>query len=91
MGLAYNFRDLAHYHPSRKHRSMQAAMLLKEKLRVLTLDLKTMKGKALSSPLNKAFKAHLDTDTLSTTKPHLFQQVHTSKWCHTLVQEYTNH
>ena len=38
LGLAYSFRDSVLYHPSRKHGSIQADMVLEKELRVLHLD-----------------------------------------------------
>ena len=45
-----------------------------------------------------AFQAHSvrvlsphPTDTHTPNRSYLFQQGHTSKWCHSVVQEYTNH
>jgi hypothetical protein len=41
LGLAYRFRDLAHYPDAGKHGRVQADTVLKKELRVLHLDQKT--------------------------------------------------
>jgi hypothetical protein len=60
-------------------------------LRVLCLYPKAASGRLTSRQLEWGSYAHTHSDTPTPTRSHLFQQGHTSKWCHFLVQEYTNH
>jgi hypothetical protein len=55
---------------------MQVGMVLEDQ-RVLHLDLKATSRESISSTLG-ALKACLYNDTLPPTRPHLFQQDHTS-------------
>jgi hypothetical protein len=45
--MAYRFKGLIHYHHGGKHGSIQADMVLKEKLRVLHLDLKAARRRLM--------------------------------------------
>jgi hypothetical protein len=51
--MAYRFRGSVCYHHGKKHGIVQADVVLKEELRILHLDLNTVRRK-LSSPLGGA-------------------------------------
>jgi hypothetical protein len=79
LGLAYNLRDLVHYHCDWKHGSMQADMVLEKELRVLHLHPKAAIGgvfhtgwslstRRTQSPLPRRH---------TPSKPFLLQQGHT--------------
>jgi hypothetical protein len=73
LGLAYSFRGSIHYHPGRKHGSIQANTGLEKELRVLCLDPKEARRLSLgrSGAEEETFKAHPYSDTLPPTRPHL--------------------
>jgi hypothetical protein len=60
-------------------------------LRVLCLHPKAASGRLTSRQLGWGSYTHTHSDTPIPTRSHLFQQGHTSRWCHSLVQGYTNH
>jgi hypothetical protein len=60
-------------------------------LRVLHLHPKAASGRLTSRQLEWGSYAHTHSGTPTPTRSHLFQQGHISKWCHSLVQGYTNH
>jgi hypothetical protein len=70
--------------------SIQAGMAQAE-LRVLCLHSKAASGRLTSRQLGWGSYAYNHNDTPIPTRSHLFQQGHTSRWCHYLVQGYTNH
>ena len=77
--------------PSRwEHGSIQAGMV-QEELRVLYLHPKAASGRLTSRQLGWGSYTHTHSDTPIPTRSHLFQQGHTFRWCHSLVQGYTNH
>jgi hypothetical protein len=87
LGLAYRFSPLS----SRwEHGSIQAGMV-QEELRVLCLHPKAASGRLTSRQLGWESYTHTHSDTPIPTRSHLFQQGHTFRWCHSLVQGYTNH
>jgi hypothetical protein len=73
-----------------EHGSIQAGMV-QEELRVLRLHSKAASGRLTSRQLGWGSYAYTHSDTPIPTRSHLFQQGHTSRWCHSLVQGYTNH
>jgi hypothetical protein len=73
-----------------EHGSIQAGMA-QEELRVLCLNPKAASGRLTSRQLGWGSYTHTHSDTPIPTRSHLFQQGHTSRWCHSLVQGYTNH
>jgi hypothetical protein len=73
-----------------EHGSIQSGMVQAE-LRVLSLHPEAASGRLTSRQLGWESYAYTHTDTPTLTRSHLFQQGHTSKWCHSLVLEYTNH
>jgi hypothetical protein len=73
-----------------EHGSIQAGMA-QEELRVLCLHPKAASGRLTSRQLGWGCYTHTHSDTPIPTRSHLFQQGHTFKWCHSLVQGYTNH
>jgi hypothetical protein len=75
--MAYIFRGLVHYHHSRKHGSVLADMVLEE-LRVLHLDTKVTRKKLFSRKLGEESQSLPHSDTRSSRRPHLLQEVHTS-------------
>jgi len=85
LGLAYSFRDLVHHHHSGKLGSVQADLVLKEP-RVLHLDPKAGRKRCSSAGSQEVglipsgwslsignLKAHLQSDVLLSTRPHLLQ------------------
>jgi hypothetical protein len=70
--------------------SIQAGMA-QEELRVLCLHPKAASGRLTSRQLGWGTYTQTHSDTPVPTRSHLFQQGHTFRWCHSLVQEYTNH
>jgi hypothetical protein len=73
-----------------EHGSIQAGMV-QEELRVLCLHPKAASGRLTSRQLGWGSYTHTHSDTPIPTRSHLFQQGHTSRWCHSLVQGYSNH
>ena len=73
-----------------EHGSIQAGMV-QEELRVLCLHPKAASGRLTSRQLGWGSYTHTHSDTPIPTRSHLFQQGHTFRWCHSLVQGYTNH
>jgi hypothetical protein len=73
-----------------EHGSIQAGMA-QEELRVLCLHPKAASGKLTSRQLGWGSYTHTHSDTPIPTRSHLFQQGHTFRWRHSLVQGYTNH
>jgi hypothetical protein len=65
--------------------------MVQEELRVLRLHPKAASGRLTSRQLGWGSYTHTHSDTAIPTRSHLFQQGHTSRWCHSLVQGYTNH
>jgi hypothetical protein len=72
------------------HGSIQAGMAQVE-LRVLCLHPKAASGRLTSRQLGWGSYIHTHSDTPIPTRSHLFQQGHIFRWCHSLVQGYTNH
>jgi hypothetical protein len=72
------------------HGSIQAGME-QEELRVLCLHPKAASGRLTSRQLGWGSYTHTYSETPIPTRSHLFQQGHTFRWCHSLVQRYTNH
>ena len=83
MGLAYRFRGSVYHHHGGKHDSKQAGVVLEE-LRVLHLDAKAAEGNCplwavrrelrfhTGQSLSRGdLRAHLHSDTLPSTWPHL--------------------
>ena len=70
--------------------SIQAGMAQAE-LRVLRLHSKAASGRLTSRQLGWGSYAYTHSDTPIPTRSHLFQQGHTSRCCHSLVQGYINH
>jgi hypothetical protein len=62
-----------------------------EELRVLCLHPKAASGRLTSRQLGWGSYTHTHSDTPIPTRSHLFQQGHIFRWCHSLVQGYTNH
>jgi hypothetical protein len=77
--------------PSRWERGSIQAGMAQEELRVLYLHPKATCGRLTSRQLGWESYAHTHSDTSTPTRSHRFQQGHTYEWCHSLVQEYTNH
>jgi hypothetical protein len=81
MGLAYRFRGVVHNHHGRNHASTQAYLVLEEP-RAHYLELKAARGRlSFHTGQNLGIgdlKAHLLSDTLPLTRPHLLQKGHTS-------------
>jgi hypothetical protein len=73
-----------------EHGSIQAGMA-QEELRVLCLHPKAASGRLTSRQLGWGCYTHTHSDTPIPTRSYLFQQGHTLRWCHSLVQGYTNH
>jgi hypothetical protein len=73
-----------------EHGSIQAGMA-QEELRVLCLHPKAASGRLTSRQLGWGSYTHIHSDTPIPTRSHLFQQDHTFRWCHSLVQGYKNH
>jgi hypothetical protein len=73
-----------------EHGSIQAGMV-QEELRVLCLHPKAASGRLTSRQPGWGSYTHTHSDTPIPTRSHLFQQGHTFRWCHSLVQGYTNH
>jgi hypothetical protein len=73
-----------------EHGSIQAGMA-QEELRVLYLHPKAASGRLTSRKLGWGSYTHSHSDTPFPTRSHLFQQGHSFRWCHSLVQGYTNH
>ena len=73
-----------------EHGNIQAGMA-QEELRVLSLHPKAASGRLTSRQLGWGSYTHTHSDTPIPTRSHLFQQGHIFKWCHSLVQGYTNH
>jgi hypothetical protein len=65
--------------------------MVQEELRVLCLHPKASSGRLTSRQLGWGSYTHTHSDTPIPTRSHLFQQGHTFRWCHSLVQGYTNH
>jgi hypothetical protein len=65
--------------------------MTQEELRVLCLHPKAASGRLTSRQLGWGSYTHTHSDTPIPTRSHLFQQGHTLRWCHSLVQGYTNH
>jgi hypothetical protein len=70
-----------------EHGSIQAGMVQAE-LRVLRLHPKAASGRLTSRQLGWGSYTHTHSDTPIPTRSHLFQQGHTFRWCHSLVQGY---
>jgi hypothetical protein len=70
--------------------SNQAGMAQAD-LRVLHLHPKAASGRLTSRWLGWGSYTHTHSDTPIPTRSHLFQQGHTFRWCHSLVQGYINH
>ena len=73
-----------------EHGSIWAGMA-QEELRVLCLHPKAASGRLTSRQLGWGSYTHTHSDTPIPTRSHLFRQGHTFRWCHSLVQGYTNH
>jgi hypothetical protein len=73
-----------------EHGSIQAGMA-QEELRILCLHPKAASGRLTSRQLGWGSYTHTRSDISIPTRSHLFQQGHTFRWCHSLVQGYTNH
>jgi hypothetical protein len=73
-----------------KHSHNQAGMV-QEELRVLCLHPKAASGRLTSRQLGWESYTHTHSGTPIPTRSRLFQQGHTFRWCHSLVQGYTNH
>jgi hypothetical protein len=65
--------------------------MAQKELRVLYLHPKAASGRLTSRQLGWGSYTHTHSDTPIPTRLHLFQQGHTFRWCHSLVQGYTNH
>jgi hypothetical protein len=65
--------------------------MAQEELRVLCLHPKAASGRLTSRQLGWGSYAYTHSDTPIPIRSHLFQQDHTFRWCHSLVQGYTNH
>jgi hypothetical protein len=89
LGLAYRFR-FSPLSSRWEHGRIEAGMT-QEELRVLCLHPKAASGRLTSRQLGWGSYAHTHSDTPIPTRSHLVQQGHTSRWCHSLVQGYTNH
>ena len=76
LGLAYSFRGSVHYHHVRKHGSVQADMRL-ERIYILicrqqeTVFHRQTEGGSLLHWALGDLKAHLQSDTFPSTRPHL--------------------
>jgi hypothetical protein len=68
LGLDYSFRGSVHYHHGMKHGSLQANIVLEEKLRVLHLDLKASRKGLTSRHLGGGSQTHLSAQA-SRLKP----------------------
>jgi hypothetical protein len=80
LGLAHSFRDLIHYHHSRKDGSIQADMVLEE-LRVLHLEPQAEEGDWIPRWVefeHRRPQTCPHSDTFPPTRPHLLQQDHNS-------------
>ena len=73
-----------------EHGGIQAVMVQAE-LRVLCLHPTAASGRLPSRHIAWEYYAHTQRDTHTPNRSYLFQQGHTSKWCHSVVQEYTDH
>jgi hypothetical protein len=73
-----------------EHGSIQAG-IVQEELRVLCLHPMASSGWLTSKQLGWGSYTLTRSDTTIPTRSHLFQQGHTSKWCQSLAQGYTNH
>jgi hypothetical protein len=77
LGLASGFRGSVHYYHGG---DVQIDIVLEEELRVLHLDLKAVSRKLLLYSVELEHRTSKPTPsvTLHPTRPHLFQQDHTS-------------
>ena len=89
MGLAYRFRGSVHYHQGGSMAVSRQAW--HRRSWEFCLHPKAASGRLTSRQLGWGSYTHTRSDTPIPTRPHLFQQGHTFRWCHSLVQGYTNY
>jgi hypothetical protein len=89
LGLAYRFRGSVHYHQGGSMAVSRQAW--RRRSREFFVFIQRLLVEDWPRQLGWGSYTHTRSDTPIPNRSHLFQQGHTSRWCHSLVQGYTNH